>query len=87
MISDQLALALDDVRLKTPWGGASPRELTAAYLRFTLKAQAAKSMSDFVDPEQCDLFAQKKAPWIYQGAPLLGGRQKRRPSRGGYDHG
>ena len=57
---------------REPWGGASPRVLTAAYKRFTLKAQAAKSASDSVDPEQYDLWRRmKKAPWVYQGAPLL----------------
>ncbi len=55
-----------------PWGGSSPRALTRGYKRFTLKAQAAKSVSGFVDPEQYDLWLpMKKAPWIYQGAPLL----------------
>jgi len=57
---------------RAPWGGKSPRVLTAAYVRFTLKAQAAKSTSVFVDAEQCDLWLPgKKAPWKYQGAPLL----------------
>ena len=58
--------------LGMPWGGQSPRALTSAYRRFSLKAQAAKSVSDFVDPEQCDLWLPiQKAPWVYQGAPLL----------------
>ena len=57
---------------REPWGGRSPRALTRGYKRFILKAQAAKSMGDFVDPEQYDLWLPiKKAPWIYQGAPLL----------------
>ncbi len=57
---------------REPWGGRSPRELTAAYARFTLKAQAAKSVSDFVDPDQYDLWLSgEKAPRIYLGAPLL----------------
>ena len=57
---------------RVPWGGRSPRVLTAGYARFTLKAQAAKSTSDSVDPEQYDFWLPiKKAPWIYQGAPLL----------------
>ncbi len=56
-----------------PWGGRSPRELTAAYKRFILKAQAAKSVRDFVtDPGQYDLWLPaQKAPRIYRGAPLL----------------
>ena len=57
---------------REPWGGRSPRVLTAAYARFILKAQVAKSVSDFVDAEQYDFWRRmKKAPWIYQGAPLL----------------
>jgi len=56
-----------------PWGGQSPRVLTAAYVRFTLKAQAKKSVSEFAcDENQFDLWLPvKKAPWKYQGAPLL----------------
>ncbi len=73
--SVQLELSLDDVRLQrvvAPWKGVSPRVLTRAYERFTLKAQAAKNTSGCVDPDQYDLWLPaKKAPWIYQGAPLL----------------
>ncbi len=36
------------------------------------KAQAKKSVSDPVDPEQYDLFrAGNGGPLVYQGAPLL----------------
>ncbi len=67
-----------------PWEGRSPRALTRGYKRFTLKTQVAKSTSDFVDPGQYDLWLPiKKAPWIYQGAPLLGGRTRARRN----DHG
>ncbi len=55
-----------------PWEGRSPRELTEGYKRFTLKAQAAKSVSGPKDSDQYDLWLpMKKAPWKYQGAPLL----------------
>ncbi len=71
----QLELALtgcEPASTVEPWQGVSPRVLTEGYKRFNLKAQAAKSMSDFVDPEQYDLWMFiKKAPWKYQGAPLL----------------
>jgi len=76
---DQLELALGEKFLvgaaSLPWEGRSPRALTRGYKRFTLKAQAEKSVSDFVgDPGQFDLWLpEKKAPWIYQGAPLLKG--------------
>ena len=73
---------MDDIQLqfvfegeelrRIPWGGRSPRALTRVALGLTLKAQAVKSVSDFVDPEQFDLWLpMKKAPWNYQGAPLL----------------
>jgi len=71
---DQLLLGLSDLEeARQPWGGRSPRGLTKAFRRFTLKAQAEKSVSDFVsDENQYDLWLPiKKAPWIYQGAPLL----------------
>jgi len=58
---------------KLPWGGRSPRALTTSYKRFILKAQAERSMSDFVsDENQYDLWLPvEKAPWVYQGAPSL----------------
>ncbi len=66
-ISDQLWLWEEE-----PFEGMSPRVLTAGYALGILKAQAAKSTSDFVDPEQYDLWlTMEKAPWSYQGAPLL----------------
>ncbi len=75
--SDQLELALPSRVMvgdaSLPWSGRSPRALTRSYERFILKAQAKKSVSDFVDPEQYDFWRRiKKAPWSYQGAPLLG---------------
>ncbi len=61
-------------RSKLPWQGRSPRALTRGFERFTLKAQAAKSTSDFVSDDQFNLWLpMKKAPWKYQGAPLLKG--------------
>lgn len=74
-IGDQLTLALDDVRLQRvvePWEGRSPRELTAAYERFILKAQAVKNMGDVYDGEQFDLWLPaKKAPRVSRWAPSL----------------
>jgi len=72
--SDQFELwpAMKVSELAQPWGGKSPRVLTAGYARFSLKAQAEKSVSDFVDVDQGDFWLpMKKAPWYYQGAPLL----------------
>ncbi len=75
-IGEQLELQLEgDVLVdprRLPWGGRSPRALTRVALRGILKAQADKSVSNFVDPEQYDLWLPiKKAPWQYEGAPLL----------------
>ena len=67
-VGEQLELALDDVRLKLPWGGRSPRALTGGSRRLFLKRKQ-QSVSDFVGPGQCDLF--KKAAPRYSGAPLL----------------
>jgi len=61
------------VIVKVPWDGRSPRALTRVALGITLKAQAKKSASDFVDPEQYDLWLPlKERPPRYSGAaPLL----------------
>jgi len=68
----QLEFGLDDVRSVLPWGGQSPRVLTAAYARFTLKAQAAKDERFFVDPDQGDFFDEvPNGPPAYGGASLL----------------
>jgi len=73
MNSTQLDLELHDVRLRIPWNGTSPRSLTRAAQALFLKRERQKDERFFVDPEQVDLFraAIKKAPWVYQGAPLL----------------
>ncbi len=56
-----------------PWGGRSPRDLTRARNSPIFKAQAEKSMRDFVsDENQYDLWLPvKKGPLVYRGAPLL----------------
>ena len=71
----EMALGLEVVvgEASQPWEGRSPRALTRGYKRFTLKAQAKKSVSDFVrDPSQYDLWLPiERAPRVYRGAPLL----------------
>jgi len=68
--SDQLELALDDVRVLIPWQGRNPRGLTKARMSLYLSQEAQKSMREFVDPEQGDLF--KRPSPLYEGAvPLL----------------
>ncbi len=73
--SDQLELGLGEGFLvgasSLPWGGRSPRALTRAHGMFILKAQAGKSVSVFVDPEQCDLWLPMEKGPVYDGASLL----------------
>ena len=56
--------------VRVAWDGTSPRALTEGYKRFTLKAQAKKSVSD---PRQYELFEEYRdwGDWLYPGAPLL----------------
>ncbi len=51
----KLELALDDVCVQVPWQGRSPRGLTGVNLKGIFKAQAKKSVSAFVDPDQTEL--------------------------------
>ena len=67
---EQLELELDDVRLRVPWEGRSPRGLTRGAKLLFLSRAAQKSMSAFVDPEQGDLF-KLAAPKEYLGAVSL----------------
>ncbi len=69
--SYQLELELDDVRLRLPWGGRSPRGLTRAHELFIFKAQAEKSTSAIVDPAQGDLFETVARPGVWGGSPSL----------------
>ncbi len=73
--SDQFALALGDEVVVVPWGGRSPRGLTRAALSLFSRQEPPKSVSEFVDPEQGDLF--KKAVSRTRGAaPLLPLKEK-----------
>ena len=78
MNSDQLDLwegsEVQGLDLATlPWSGRSPRGLTQVALSGIFKAQADKSLSDFVCAAQGDLWliSPKNAPGFYSGAPLL----------------
>ncbi len=68
---EQLELALDDVRLKIPWEGRSPRGLTRVRISSIFKAQAEKSVSDFVNPDQIEMSQLRQESPLYEGAPLL----------------
>jgi len=70
---EQLEMALGDVRVKLPWNGRSPRDLTRVALSGIFKARAVKSVSEFVDADQGDLFEApaEEGPREFPGAPLL----------------
>ncbi len=73
-VGEQLELALLDERLKrVPWNGRSPRDLTRGAELFIFQQRAEKSVRDFVNDDQGDLFEapRKRAPADYAGAPLL----------------
>jgi len=72
LVGDQLCLFEGGLAvLRLPWNGRSPRALTRGHRRFILKAQADKSMGDFVDPAQGDLWPEWTEGPFYEGAPLL----------------
>ncbi len=55
-----------------PWQGQSPRVLTKGFVPLFLRREPQKDERFFVDPDQLDLWpTAKRAPWKYQGAPLL----------------
>ncbi len=57
---------------RLPWGGARPRDLTRGSKVLYLRRKPQRTPAVF-DPTQLDFFKRsgKKAPWFYQGAPLL----------------
>ena len=69
--SRQLALALDDLRLKIPWSGRSPRDLTKGASALFLRRGPSKSASGPVATEQCDLWPSWSEGPLYEGAPSL----------------
>ena len=72
MISDQLNLRLEDPRVRIPWGGISPRDLTRSRLALFSRQEPQKDDRFFVDPDQYDLFlAAITGRHRYGGAPSL----------------
>ncbi len=72
--SHQLAFLFEGEEiLRLPWGGRSPRALTRVALSLILKTQGEKSMGDFVDPEQYDLWLpiKKRSPSYAGASPLV----------------
>lgn len=55
----QLVLELNDLRLRIPWEGRCPRGLTKGSKLLFLRQEPPKSVSEFVDPEQGDLFKRR----------------------------
>ncbi len=71
MNSTQLELPFSEWQ-REPWGGRSPRGLTKVRKWLFLRREPQKDDRYVVDPNQYDLWVPvKKAPWVYQGAPLL----------------
>ena len=68
----QLELALEDVRVRVPWNGVSPRALTKASSALFLERKRQKHERFFVDLNQYDLFlAAIPGRLQYGGAPSL----------------
>ena len=73
MIRDGDQLDLWEAELVAlPWKGQSPRALTRAANGLFLRQEPPKSMREFVDGDQLDLFdvANQRGP-LYEGAPSL----------------
>ena len=70
-MATQLELPFEEWR-REPWAGKSPRALTRGSLALFLRREPQKDERFFVDPDQLELWpVADKAPWKYQGAPLL----------------
>ncbi len=54
MLSDQLELELDDARVRIPWGGRSPRDLTKCGKLFILEELPTGGLN--LDASQFTLF-------------------------------
>ena len=68
----QLVLELGDAKLRIPWGGRAPRELTKIRKTLFLRREPQKDDRFFVDPGQYDLFlAAIRGRRQYGGAPSL----------------
>ncbi len=57
-----------------PWQGRSPRALTKVQKALFFKRERQERERFVADPDQLELWPiGQKAPWTYQGAPLLQG--------------
>ena len=80
----QLELELGDVVLRIPWCGQSPRELTRVRIELFSRRKAQKSVSEFVDPAQIEIWPEHvEGPGSSAaGAPFLKGARHRRSRYG-----
>jgi len=70
--SPQLELDLGDERVRVPWGGRSPRDLTRVQIGLFLEREREEHGCFLADPRQYDLFrAAITGRPQYGGAPLL----------------
>ncbi len=71
-ISTQLDLWTGEID-RVPWAGRSPRELTRGRKFLFSRREPQKSVSDFVDTAQLELWppTEKALRFVYRGAPLL----------------
>ena len=70
--SEQLELDLDDVRVRVPWEGRSPRGLTRGANLFIFETQGDQKHARSRVSAQLDLFqVTNEGPPVYRGAPLL----------------
>jgi len=72
-VGEQYELALDDVRVRVPWSGVSPRALTRVNNDVKFSVTRQKNMSALVLRGQYDLFVapSKKGGPAKGGAPPL----------------
>lgn len=67
----QLDLPFDEWQ-REPWGGKEPRVLTRGHSLLFLRREPGEDDRFVSDQSQIDMWKPAvKAPWSYQGAPLL----------------
>ena len=69
----QLDLSLDDARVRIPWDGKRPRDLTRIRIALFLRREPQKACAIWIDPRQCEMWrtANNRPQVLYLGAPLL----------------
>ena len=67
----QLELGLDDARVRIPWGGIRPRDLTRIRIALFLRQEPQKACAIWIDLHQLELFPEATKGPPDRGAPLL----------------